>query len=371
MTSKYMRKALSLAEKGDASPNPKVGCVIVKDGEIIAQGFHRKAGLPHAEIEALKKITKNQAKDSTIYVTLEPCCFYGRTPPCADALIAAGVKKVVAAMKDPNPKVSGKGLKKLRDAGIEVEVGVLEEEAKALNESYIHFQKTGTPFVIVKAAMTADGKIASKTGDSKWISGEKSREQVHKLRSQVDAIMVGIGTILADDPKLTSRVKGGRDPLRVIIDPELEIPLKAKVLADENALIITSKQASKEKIGDIRGGGVQVLVRGGKSGKINFKNLKTELGEKGVTSLLIEGGGEVIGSAFDAKIVDKFILYVAPKIIGGRDAKTLVAGDGIEKITDAVKLKDMIVENVGVDFRLTGYPSYRNRAGFKGFKRHY
>jgi len=358
MTSKYMRKALSLAEKGDASPNPKVGCVIVNGGEIISHGFHRKAGLPHAEIEALKKITKSQAKDSTVYVTLEPCCFYGRTPPCADALIAAGVKKVVAAMKDPNPKVSGKGFSKLRDAGIEVEVGVLEEEAKTLNESYIHFQKTGTPFVIVKAAMTADGKIASKTGDSKWISGEKSREQVHKLRSQVDAIMVGIGTILADDPELTSRVKCGRDPLRVIIDPELAIPLKAKVLADTNALIITSRRASKEKINIVREMGVGVLVRGGKSGKINFTKLVEEFGRKNITSLLIEGGGEVIGSAFDAKIVDKFILYVAPKIIGGRDAKTPVAGDGISKMTDAIKLKDFSFEKVGDDFLLTGYLKY-------------
>ncbi|MFH1788260.1 MAG: bifunctional diaminohydroxyphosphoribosylaminopyrimidine deaminase/5-amino-6-(5-phosphoribosylamino)uracil reductase RibD [Candidatus Altiarchaeota archaeon] len=351
----FMRRALALAGKGNTSPNPLVGCVIVKNGRVMAEGFHRKAGLPHAEIEALRKLKCGEARGSTLYVTLEPCCHHGRTPPCTDAIIKAGVKRVVAAMRDPNPLVAGKGAMILRNAGVEVNVGVLRKEAEQLNEAYVHFMKTVTPFVTLKSAMSLDGKIAAKTGDSKWITGEKARKRVHDLRSRVDAVLVGVGTVLKDDPRLTCRVKGGRDPLRVIVDSHLRIPLEAKVLGDGNVVVATTKRHSLQKKKRLDNRGVDVWVVAEKNRRVNLTDLARVLGEIGVRSILIEGGGEVNASAIQAGIVNKVLFFISPMIVGGREAKTPVEGEGTKKIREAVKVRNSTVERIGDDFLVTGY----------------
>ena len=353
--SEYMERALKLAKAGNTSPNPRVGCVIVKDSKIISEGFHKKAGLPHAEIEALKKLGKDQAIGATVYVTLEPCCHQGRTPPCTDALIKANVGKVVAAMKDPNPLVSGKGIKLLEDAGIETDVGLLSDESRSLNREYIHFMETGTPYVILKTAMTLDGKIASKKGDSKWITGNESRELVHKMRGAVDAILVGIGTVVKDDPELTCRYDGGKDPVRVIVDSHLEISCKARVLKDKNVIIACTKEHNVEKKMELDVLGAQIFVVSTKNGFVDLSDLCRVLGETGVSTLLIEGGGEINGSAIESGIVNEIRFFLAPKIIGGRDAKTIVEGSGIELMADALKIKDLKVEKSGDDYLFTGH----------------
>jgi diaminohydroxyphosphoribosylaminopyrimidine deaminase/5-amino-6-(5-phosphoribosylamino)uracil reductase len=351
----YMRRALELSGMGFTSPNPMVGCVIVKDGRIIAEGYHRRAGLPHAEIDALKKLKLRQARNATMYVTLEPCCHYGRTPPCTDTIIKAGVARVVASMRDPNPLVAGKGFKALREAGIKVEVGLLSKEAHKLNEAYVHYMKTGTPYVILKSAESLDGKIATSSGESRWITGEKARKQVHELRARTDAVLVGIGTILKDDPKLTCRINGGRDPLRIIVDSSLRIPTNAKVLADRNVVVATTRKHSKTKKKKLEGMGVSVFILKDKEGHVDLKDLMRVLGEVGVTTLLIEGGGEINAAALKAKIVNKIMFYIAPKIIGGRNAKTPVEGDGTRKLEEALQLTDVSAKTVGDDILITAY----------------
>ena len=350
-----MRRAIKLARKGNASPNPQVGCVIVKKGKIIAEGYHKKAGLPHAEVDGLKKLKKNEAQGSTMYVTLEPCCHFGRTPPCTDAIIKAGVKKVYAAMKDPNSLVSGKGMRKLKKAGIKVDVGLLEKDAIKLNEAYIHHAKTGLPFATLKTAMSLDGKIATSTGESKWITSEKAREKVHEIRSRTDAILVGVGTVITDNPQLTSRIKGGRDPLRIIVDSRLRIPLNANVFKDGKIVVATTLKHNKTKKRQLDAKGVDVWVVQERDGHLDLADLMRVLGEVGVTSVLIEGGGEVNASALEAGIVNKIMFFIAPKIIGGRDAKTPVEGNGIKKIKDALKLENTVIEKIGDDFLVTSY----------------
>lgn len=351
----YMHRALELAKGGFTSPNPMVGCVIVKDGRIIAEGYHRRAGLPHAEAEALRKLAKGAAKGATMYVTLEPCCHYGRTPPCTDAIIKAGVKRVVAAMKDPNPLVAGKGTQTLQKAGVRVDIGLLRGEADRLNEPYVHYMKTGTPFTTLKAAMSLDGKIATASGESRWITGEKTRKSVHELRARVDAVLVGVGTVLKDDPRLTCRIKGGRNPLRIIADSHLKIPLNARVLSDQNAVVATTKKHGKQKKRQLEKKGVNVWVIKDQNGRVDLKDLTQVLGEVGVTTLLIEGGGEINAAALKAKIVNKVMFYIAPKIIGGRDAKTPVEGDGVRKLEEAFHLTDVSTETVGDDILITAY----------------
>lgn len=351
----YMREALELAKKGlgRTSPNPAVGCVIVKGGKIVGRGWHKKAGGPHAEIIALAEASETSS-GATMYVTLEPCCCYGKTPPCTKAIIAAGVAKVVAAMEDPNHLVSGKGLAELKRAGVEVTSGLLEAEAKKLNEAFAKYIKTKTPFVIVKAALSLDGRLADRRGNSKWISGPESKQMVHELRNAVDAIMVGANTIIKDDPLLTCRISDGRNPMRVVVDSILKVPEKAKVFNTEaKTIVFTTKKASKKKLDGLRKRGVAVVTFS--QAKIDLRKTMAELGARGITSVMIEGGGQLIGSAFEANVVDKVMFFIAPKIIG--DGVTIQTGGA--NIKDAIQLERVEVSKVGEDFLITGYVKNR------------
>lgn len=354
----YMGLAYELAKKaeGRTTPNPTVGATIVKDGEIIGQGYHMKAGMPHAEIEAMNSVKdKELLKGSTLYLLLEPCCHYGKTAPCTKAIIEAGISRVVAPMKDPNPKVNGKGFEELRNAGIEVGVGLMEKEAKKLNEAFFKYITTKRSFVILKAAMSIDGKIATSAGQSKWISSEQSRSYVHELRNRVDAVIVGINTVLYDNPRLTCRIPGGRDPLRIILDSRLRIPLDARILADRNALIATTNKCDKSKIRKLEEKGVGVVVIRTNDKKVDLKELMYELALRSITHIMIEGGSEVAASALKEGIVDKVVYFIAPKIIGGRDAKTPIGGKGIENMEEALKLKDVEIKKIGDDVVIEGY----------------
>ena len=359
-----MKEALALAEKarGKTSPNPLVGALVVKDGNIIGRGYHQKAGGPHAEVFALEEAGAN-AKDATLYVTLEPCSHYGRTPPCTEKIIACGVKRVVAAMMDPNPKVAGRGLQQLRQAGIEVEVGLCEEEAKRLNEVFLKYISTGKPFVILKTGMSLDGKIATRTGDSRWITNEKSRAYVHQIRNQVDAIMVGIGTILKDDPQLTTRLPNGQgsDPVRVIVDSSAQIPVSCKVLNQESSaetIIATTTKASPEKLSLLSAKGARILVIEEKNGHVNMHKLMEELGKLEITSLLVEGGSSINGAVIRDKLVDKVFFFIAPKIIGGEKAPSPIGGIGVETMKEVIKLKDYQMRPIDSDFLVEGYLDY-------------
>lgn len=366
----FMRLALKLAEKGTPSPNPFVGAVIVNEkGEVIGKGFHKRAGMPHAEIEALKSLANSHdARGATMYITLEPCNHFGRTPPCTKAIVEAGIAKVVFALEDPNQTADG-GEEELKSKGIEVEKGVLKEDAAKLNEAFLKNVKQKAPFVVLKAAMTLDGKIATRAGDSKWITGEKSRKLGHKLRSKYDCILVGIGTVLADDPQLTSRVRGGKNPLRVVLDGELKIPLNAKVLADKNFVIATTQTAvekgeNRHKVAELEKKGGKIIACGAEkngantgNNRVDLRELLKKLFEMGVMSVLVEGGSEVHGSFVDARLFDKVIFFVAPKIAGGKQAKGVVGGQGVEKIADAINLKEMTVKKIGEDFVFEAYPA--------------
>ena len=354
-----MQRALELANKakGRTSPNPMVGAVIVKGYRIISEGYHKKAGTPHAEIVALKK-AGNKAKDATMFVTLEPCCHTDkRTPPCTKAIIASGIKKVIIATNDPNPKVSGKGIKELRKAGIETEVGILRSEAKHLNESYNKFIIKKKPFVVLKIAQSLDGKIATAKGESKWITGKTARKHVHQLRNDLDAVLVGIGTVMKDDPSLDCRLRGGRDPYRIIVDSGLRIPLKSKVLgySDNKTIIATTNKASKRKIEQITALGVTVLVIKSKSGMVNLKALMKELGKLDITGVMIEGGSSIASSAISSEIVDRVMFFVAPKIIGGTDSISSIGGKSPSLLGNAIKLKNLRAITIGDDILIEGY----------------
>lgn len=360
---KYMRMVLKLAvrAKGKTSPNPLVGAVIVKSDRIIGKGYHRRAGKPHAEINALD-MAGRRAKGATLYLNLEPCAHFGRTPPCTKRIISSGIKEVVVAMIDPNPLNCGRGIKELRKAGIEVKVGVLEKEAKKINEAYIKYITTKWPFVILKTAMSLDGKIATKTGDSKWITNESSRRYVHRLRSEVDAVLVGIETVLKDDPRLTSRIKDPgsripvRNPTRVVVDSGARIPLGARVLNKEAPTIVaTTRLASKRKIKALEKKGAKVLVIREKDKRVNLKDLLKRLGELEITSLLVEGGGRINASFLENGLVDKVLFFIAPKIIGGKEALTPVEGEGIKRIKDTIKLRNISVRRFGEDVLVEGY----------------
>ncbi|WP_371370935.1 bifunctional diaminohydroxyphosphoribosylaminopyrimidine deaminase/5-amino-6-(5-phosphoribosylamino)uracil reductase RibD [Sporomusa aerivorans] len=359
----YMRQALAISEyaTGRTSPNPLVGAVIVKDGRIVGQGWHRQAGTPHAEIHALTQ-AGDLAKDATIYVTLEPCSHHGRTGPCADALIAAGIKKTVVAMTDPNPLVAGNGLKKLKAAGIEVVEGVLAAEAAKQNEVFIKWISTGLPFGILKTAMSLDGKIAAYTGHSQWITGPAAREQVHKLRDTHDAILVGIGTVLADNPQLTARLpQGGKNPVRIIIDSLARTPLTANVVADKEAptIIAVSQAAPVERIAALRNRGVEVLEIDSMQSGINLRQLFTVLGERRISSIFIEGGTRINAAVLNANLIDKVYAFIAPKIIGGQTAPSPVGGEGIPSVDQAISLEDVTTKNIGNDMLISGYITRR------------
>ena len=367
----YMQLALDMARKtkGQTSPNPCVGAVIVNDGRIVGIGTHLKAGEAHAEVQALN-MAGELAKDSTVYVTLEPCSHHGKTPPCAERIIKEKVKRVVIATLDPNPLVSGRGIELIQKAGIEVTVGVMEEEAKSLNENFNKYVTTRLPFITVKTAVTLDGKTASYTGSSQWITGEKARNYVHRLRHEHDAIMVGIGTVLKDNPSLTVRTEQqGINPVRVIIDTYLETPADANIVTDKKAptWIFTTKHAMQAKIGELSQLGVNIIVTSGNA-TVPVKEVLNYLGEKYITSVLVEGGAKLTGTLLDEKLIDKYIAFIAPKIIGGKEAPTSIGGEGIEKMSDAVPLSNVSVESFGNDICITGYPVWNHSP--TGFPKH-
>ena len=355
----WMRLAIKLARrmKGQTSPNPCVGAVLVKEGRLISSGYHEGAGTPHAEVVALKNAGEN-AKGCTLYVTLEPCCHYGRTPPCTDAIIAAGVKRVVAATLDPNPLVNGNGVRKLLEAGIEVKVGVVEDEAKKLIEDFAKYIATKVPFVTLKLASSLDGKIATKLGESRWITSERSRRIAQKLRREHAAVLVGINTVLADDPLLLVRSKGvRRQPIRVVVDSKARLPTSSalcRTLSQAPLWLATTKHADAERLAELETLGVRTLIVDDANGRVDLRSLMRKLGELEVMSVLIEGGGEIAWSALKDGIVDRVVWFIAPMIIGGRDAKDAVAGEGVERLSEAFKLCNIKVRRVGSDLMIEG-----------------
>ncbi|MDO9566582.1 MAG: bifunctional diaminohydroxyphosphoribosylaminopyrimidine deaminase/5-amino-6-(5-phosphoribosylamino)uracil reductase RibD [Candidatus Desulfaltia sp.] len=357
----FMKMAIALAVKGRgfASPNPMVGAIIVKNGKVVGKGYHKAAGEAHAEINAIND-AQALAVDATLYVTLEPCNHTGRTPPCTTKIVEAGIKRVVIAMNDPNPDVTGGGADYIKNHGISVTSGVCEDEAKRLNEAYIKYVTTKRPFVIIKCAATLDGRIATKTGDSKWVSGDESRIYVHRLRHGVDAIMVGINTVNQDDPSLTVRLKdmNGLDPARIILDTNLTIFEEAKVLrlnSNSDTIIITGSSVSEDKKNAIEALGAKVIQSPVKDGMIDLDQLMDRLGDLGITSLLIEGGGSVIASALKAGIVDKVIFFYAPKILGGDDGMPICKGPGPALMDGCMPVKDIHVRRFGDDVMIEGY----------------
>ena len=353
-----MRRALRLAQKGRGrtSPNPMVGAVLVKEGRVVGEGYHSKAGEAHAEIVALQQ-AGDRARGATLYLNLEPCAHFGKTPPCAPQVIEAGVKCVVLGMEDPNPLVKGKGIERMRVAGLEIEIGILEEECRRLNEAFCKYIVRKEPFVMLKVAATLDGKIATRHGDSKWISGEASRRFVHRLRDQVDGVLVGIGTVLRDDPQLTVRIKGGRDPYRIVLDSQLRIPEEAKVIgvSPSKAIIATSALAPKDKMEKLEKRGVRILILDSHEGKINLKSCLSKLGEIEMTSLLVEGGSQVNGSFLDEGLIDKLLFFLSPKLLGDHQALEIFAGRGVTRLEEAVAIKKIKTRRIGEDILLEGY----------------
>lgn len=365
MDSAFMRESLRQARKGlgRTSPNPAVGAVIVRNGNVIATGYHRKAGLPHAEAEALNKLG-GKAPGDTLYVTLEPCNHYGKTPPCTEAILKSGLKRVVVGMNDPNPDVTGGGCKFLKENGVSVTSGVLETECRQLNEAFLKFVTSKRPFVIVKSALTIDGWTATATGNSKWITNEKSRQFVHRLRDQVDAVMVGVGTVVADDPLLTTRLKRGRgkDPLRVVVDTHLRIPLNAKIMNHDSyakTLIAVGPDVTPKDRKLFQKKDISMLVCPVKDGRIELRALMELLAGMSVTSLLVEGGASVIGSMLRERLIDKFCIFKANKIFGGDNGFPMAAGPGPEKMDQCLNLKDIQVKRFGEDILIVGYPDYK------------
>lgn len=365
---KYMRRAIELAKKGSGhvNPNPLVGAVIVRDGEIIGEGYHECYGQLHAERNAIANAKKrgNSLEGSTIYVTLEPCCHYGKTPPCTEAIIEEKIARVVVGSDDPNPLVSGKGFQMLREKGIEVIPHFLKEECDAMNHVFFHYIRTGTPYVAMKYAMTMDGKIACYTGDSKWVTGEESRAHVQTLRNHYKGIMAGIGTVLADDPMLNCRIEGGRDPIRIIADSHLRIPMDSQLVrtAGQQPLIVAClPDADEEKVAQLQEKGVEVLRIPGvttaditeeQKEVISLPVLMKELGARKIDGILLEGGGQLNESALQARIVDRIYCYIAPKIFGGAQAKTPVEGQGLTRAADAWQFKRIGMQEFGQDILL-------------------
>ncbi len=350
--------ALRLARKGTGrtSPNPVVGAVIVKQGRLVGKGYHAMAGGPHAEITAIRA-AGHACAGATLYVTLEPCTHYGKTPPCLPAVLDSGVRRVVIGMKDPNPLVEGKGIKGLTRAGLDVTVGVLEDECRKLNEAFCKYIITGEPFVILKVACTLDGKIATAAGESKWITGEVSRRFVHRLRNQSDAVLVGIGTVLKDDPELTARIKGGKDPYRIILDSRLRVPETAKVIerSPTKTIIVTTEMASKARQERLQRRGVRFLIVPSRKGRVDLKRCLARLGEQGIMTLLVEGGRQINGSFIDERLIDKLILILAPKILGGK-AVGIFGGNGISDLKDAIPIEQLKERRMGADILFEGYP---------------
>ena len=359
-----MARALELAARarGRTSPNPMVGAVLVRGGEIVGQGFHPRAGEPHAEIFALRQAGE-RARGALLYVNLEPCCHFGRTPPCTEALIQAGVAEVHMAMEDPNPLVHGKGRAALEAAGIRTMIGEAEDEARQLNETFIKYISTSHPFVTAKFAMSLDGKIATSTGESRWITGRPARRRVHELRDMSDAVCVGVNTLLADDPRLTTRLEGTdvRHPLRVVLDSRGRAPLTARAFdraLPGRTLVATTEHMSAHHRSELEARRLEVwTLPSDDQGRVDLVALLDRLGERETTSLLVEGGGSLLASFFEARLVDKVLAFVAPVIIGGQAAPTPVRGVGASRLADALRLERLSVERVGDDVLIVGYPS--------------
>lgn len=371
-----MRRAIELAKKGGGfvHPNPLVGCVVVKDGTIIAEGYHEKYGEFHAERNALTRC-QSETKDSLLYVTLEPCCHHGKTPPCTEIIIEKGIKKVYVGILDPNPLVAGKGVKRLQDAGIEVEVGLCADEIRELNKVFLKYITTKRPYVIMKTAMTLDGKIAAYTGDSRWVTNEESRKMVHQLRSEMAGVVVGIGTVLADDPMLNCRLDGNHhQPIRIVVDSNLRIPADSQlvktakeyktVVATTETVISTEAERSGEisfnyrrfldSLQTLEMRGLEVIHCASKDGHVDINDLMAQLGAQGIDSVLLEGGGTLNAAFLEAGCVDEVWAFIAPKIIGGAAAKTPVSGKGIDRMSDAIKLQNIDIQNVNGDILIKG-----------------
>jgi len=377
-----MGLALRLAARGEGStsPNPMVGAVIVSGNRIVGQGYHRRAGGPHAEQFALHGAGR-RARGATLYVTLEPCHHsHKRTPPCVPSIIDAGLRRVVVAMRDPNPLVSGRGIRRLRQAGLRVDVGCLQKEAERLNERYIHWMRTGRPFVILKAAMTLDGQIATASGESRWITGVEARRHVHRLRRRMDAVLVGVGTVLRDDPQLTVRLdskrasgRGARQPLRIILDSTLRIPFSARVLRPSGSaaspvgtVVVTTTRVPKRRIERLRARRVSVLVAPARRGRVSLRACLEQLGQLGITGLLIEGGSEVNASALREGLVNRVMLYVAPCLLGGQDAKGMMGGRAPTQLGDSIRVSDFRIRRVGTDYLIEGTPLSNRDRGLHG-----
>ena len=356
----YMERALALAAKGrgTTTPNPMVGAVIVKDGRIIGEGYHIRAGEGHAEVNAFKNATED-VTGATMYVTLEPCSHYGKTPPCADKIVEKKIGRVVVGALDPNPLVAGRGIEKIRNAGIPVITGILAEKSVALNEVFMKYIVTKRPFVVLKAAMSLDGKIATAEGESQWISCEASREEVHRLRHELTGIMAGIGTVQADDPMLNCRIPRGKQPIRIIVDSHLQIPENSKLVssAKEYPLIVaTVENSDAVKKERLEACGAQIVEMPADSdGHVDLNILMERLGEMKIDSILLEGGGRLAEGALQAGIVDKVQFYIAPMLIGGENAKTPVEGRGISALSKAWHISDWKAETIGNDIKIIGY----------------
>lgn len=365
----YMSRAIALAENGigRTNPNPMVGAVIVKDDRIIAEGYHAKYGEYHAERNAIAAL-KESAEGATLYVTLEPCCHYGKTPPCTEAILEQGIARVVIGSRDPNPKVAGKGAAVLRAAGVQVEEDFMREECDRLNPVFFHYITTGTPYVVMKYAMTADGKIATRTGASRWITGSPAREAVQHMRHRYMGIMVGIGTVLADDPMLNVRLEGKKSPIRIICDSHVQIPLDSQICksaGDYRTILAYGKGVSEiedkrngrqeeliHKLRELKKAGVEVISCPDAEGEVDLKQLMRYLGKQGIDSILLEGGGTLNDSALQQGIVRKVVAFVAPKLFGGEGSRTPVAGIGVELPEQAVSLKLCDIHRVGEDLML-------------------
>ena len=359
-----MRSALELAAGGTGwvSPNPVVGCVIVSNGEVVGRGYHQRFGGPHAEVNALNE-AGNRARGAVLYVTLEPCCHMGKTPPCVDAILEAQIGRVVVAMRDPNPRVDGGGLSRLQSAGVEVTVGVCEAEARRLNEAFVKYITTRRPFVTSKSAITLDGKIATRSGASRWITGEAARAAGHQLRHANDAILVGIGTVVQDDPQLTTRLPGrrGANPLRIVVDSTLRLSPGAQVAdvaAERRTLIATTEQAEAAKMKTLEARGVEVTrLPACGDGRVNLDALCAVLGERGIASVLVEGGAVLTAALLRQRLIDKMVFFVAPKIIGG-DGVSAFGPCGIDTMEQALPLRDLTSRQVGDDLMLEAYPAW-------------
>ncbi|HHT9137347.1 MAG TPA: bifunctional diaminohydroxyphosphoribosylaminopyrimidine deaminase/5-amino-6-(5-phosphoribosylamino)uracil reductase RibD [Candidatus Wunengus sp. YC60] len=359
---KYMAFALELAEKGRGrvEPNPMVGAVLVKDGRIVGKGYHQVFGGAHAEIHAIHEGGTN-CKGATLYVSMEPCAHYGKTAPCVDAIIKAGIAKVVAAVIDPNPITSGKGIQKLKEGGVEVVVGVMEIQAKKVNAPFFKLMKKGLPYVTVKWAMSVDGKIATHTGESRWITSDESRKYVHKIRGQMDGILVGINTVMRDDPLLTCRIEGGRNPKRIVVDSNAAIPVNSRLLSTINEgeiIVAVSTNAPRNRVEKLEQLGCKIVQTKDMNGRVDLKELFHRLGETKLTNILVEGGSRVITSVIEDRLADRVMVFVAPIIIGGEGAKSPVLGTGINKMSEAAEITEIMVTRFSNDIVVEGTLKY-------------